>query len=327
MRQQLRRFIFCTAVFFGASAFEPAVARGRRDFWRRVAASNHAHELATVRAVERVLNGKGGELDLLLVRTALVELMRQEHESARTVVLLFHLRRQLGFSAPRGGKSKLAQVLELPLSHFDRALGYYELARLELDGVFSRAKKSLERSKQVGVFRRTFALLDRALASAWESELRAEILVYRGLGRLRLHQASRARADFLLASQLSQDAARLAEAHLGLAFAALEEGPGTSFQTRLELARTYRDRVRHALPRPVMGGLPMNEDERRVLSLLMANPEVHQSFDLGVVPPEQDDCRWLLDEKSTLGAPFSAVASYIGSSCSLAKSIVPPGSR
>ena len=282
-------------------------------FWQRVRQASSPRELRTLVAVERVLSGRGEEMDLLLVRTALVELMREEIKTPRTVILLFHLRRQLGFSPPSGGAERLAEVIGPSLSSFDRALGYYELARLLLDEALSGAQPSPPRRLD-----QARTLLEKALVAAWEPDLRSEVLFYRGMLALRVGRFSSAHQDFRQVLQLADSDRRLKNTYLAVALAHMAEGHEERAAFAARLARDWERRDAQVTDDDLLADIPLSEIERTIAGYLL------HGVDSSRTPANGE--HWALDAEqcAILGAvapsritePFAVVAARLQRHCS-----------
>jgi len=229
--------------------------------WQRTRLAGSAEERETLRAIERVLGGEGEELDLLRVRTAIVELMREQTKNPRTVVLLFHLRRQLGLGPPQGGLRRLSAAMSSKLSHYDRALGFYELARLRLDLYWSEPQPAEQELIQAGL-----SDLQRGLDEAWEPRLRAEMLTYRALTAFRLEDYSSARADLSLVAALATSSASLRDAYLGLGLVDLSLGEQPSALRFFEWAVAQQQKLSSAAPLPAFAAVPLMAGERQAVA-------------------------------------------------------------
>lgn len=270
------------------------------SIWERTRWARSAEERETLRAIERVLGGEGEEFDLLRVRTAIVELMRAQIHNPRTVVLLFHLRRQLGLGPPQGGLRRLSAALSPKLSHYDRALGWYELARLRLDLYWTEPRRSEQEFIQAGLID-----LQRGLDEAWEPRLRAEILTYRALTAFRLEDYQSARADLALLAELAVSAASLRDAYLGLGLVDLMLGEQASALRFFEWAAAQQRKLSSAAPLPAFAVVPLTLAERKTVEWtqeVASNLADYQSPHL-----EPELCEQMRNSDSTVGPSFARI--------------------
>lgn len=297
----------------------PRAARssdGRWNIWERTRLVHRALESKTLRSIERVLSGHGEEIDLLLVRAATIELMRDLDQAPRTVVLLFHLRRQLGLSPAQGGVSRLGAVISSELSHYDRALGLYELARLRLDPGWPQ----IERARPGGDERQRSQVrqglleieqglleLEQALIAAWEPSLRAEILMYRGMFLWCNERYAEARLDLMATLDLVESGSALRDAYVALAMTELVLENRASSERFWRSAIELDQRVARTAALPPFPELPLGRAERSTVDLSL---RVGGQFERARAVPELDldTCdRLRVNVEETL-APFSEVS-------------------
>jgi hypothetical protein len=279
---------------------------GAPSIWQRTRLAQSADERETLRSIERVLGGEAEEMDLLRARTAVVELMREQIRNPRTVVLLFHLRRQLGLSPARGGVGRLSAALSAELSHHDRALGWYELARLSLDLYWTeRTGPDFESPMQKEAMETALGQLRRALDEAWEPELRAEVLSYRALTAFGLEDYKSARADFLRVTDLAVSSASLRDAYLGLGLVDLMLGDHARALRFLEWSAGEERHLSQAAPLPAFSHVPLAPGERQILDWSQA---IARSVQTGAVPHlEPELCDQLRASDRQLGPSFAGI--------------------
>lgn len=172
--------------------------------WERAKFGDRSEERRMRASIENVLLGMGDERDLLQARVGLITLSRGDIQDPRTVVLLLRMRRELGLSTSRSSKELLGQALKADLSLTERAW-----AELELGHSFL-AQGELVRAQ---------AALDRGLEVAWQTQVRAETLILRGLLGLRLGSTDRSLDDFSQVTELAASRRLLVQAYIGLGFA------------------------------------------------------------------------------------------------------------
>lgn len=155
-------------------------------------------------SIENVLLGIGDERDLLQVRVGLITLSRGEIQDPRTIVLLLRMRREMGLSTARSSKELLTQALRGDLSLTERAWAELELAHAHLSaGQLAPAQDAL----------------DRGLGVAWQTQVRAETLILRGLLDLRRGTTDRSLEDFSQVTELAASRRLIVQAYIGQAFA------------------------------------------------------------------------------------------------------------
>lgn len=291
----------------------PSSAAGEPGFWTRVKMASQSHEVQTLQAVERVLSGRGEELDLLLVRAGLVELMRNRIKTPRTVVLLFHLRRQLGLSPPRGGVERLGRVLSGPLSSYDRALGHYELARLLLDEERSEALSSAQFDDRV---RTGFRHLDAALLDAWEPRLRSEVALYRGLAFFRRQDFIHAEFDLHRVLLLGVSRRLDKSAYAGLALLHLARDDEARSAHFLHLSKEADKRSTRAAEVSLLSDFPLSEAETTIVESFFeatgaGGETIEWTFDF-------ESCRALHSASHRVAPPLSVILQRMLDACATA---------
>lgn len=292
------------AVLMATSLAQPSGAAP--TIWQRTRWAQAADERETLRSIERVLSGEAEEIDLLRARTAIVELMRERIKNPRTVVLIFHLRRQLGLSPAQGGVRRLSAALSAELSHYDRALGWYELARLRLD-LYWTAKTSTPtaRAPRSEAIATGLSQLQSALNEAWEPELRAEVLSYRALLAFGLEDFPTARVDLLQVADLAVSAASLRDAYLGLGLVELMRGDRPRALRFLEWSAAEERRLSQAAPMPAFSHVPLAPGERQILQWSQAVARQVASGAMPELEPEQ--CEQLAVSDQELSPSFAQV--------------------
>jgi len=230
--------------------------------------------------------------------------MRSQIKNPRTVVLLFHLRRQLGLSPPAGGVQRLSAVLTSPLASFDRALGYYELARLRFDGLWNAETQS---DARLGLND-----LARGLTFAWEPELRSELLLYRGLVQLKLNHLEQAERDLLRVLMIGASHELRIFAHTGRALLALERGAVPEAREASTMAVELLRRSPKASPQVILGDFPLSDAERVVVG---ATLELGRRGSILGDTLEAVTCQRLAGVEFELKSPFTTIAFQLGRLC------------
>ena len=290
-------------------------AQAQPNIWQRVKLEHEATEEATLRAVQHVLQGRGEELDLLHVRAAIVELLRDQIRTPHTVVLLFHLRRQLGLSPQLGGIERLATVISPRLSAYYRALAYYELARLRLDPLWTELENGPKRAGEVD---RLLALddLGRALLDAWEPEMRSEILLYRGMSLFKLERYDEAARDFERSLVFSQDDSIKQDAQLGLALVHYLRGDFIQAVRAARSALPAHGRAIRASDAMAFKDFPLVEAERITVELFLRGAKrTQKGGQSSLALADVDDCASLALVLPRLGGPFLSLARQLGPEC------------
>lgn len=174
-------------------------------FWLRVTAT--AREGKLLRAVERVLLGRGDEHDAVAARAAWLDYLRgREFADARVEVLLARLQLETRWAHDRRLERRLAKTLDRSLPPDLVGQAWADLGSLAaLRGDAAAAEERFE----------------RALDLLWEEGPRARALLGRGWARLARGDARRASADFVAASRLTESL-RLVAASLWSAALAFE---------------------------------------------------------------------------------------------------------
>lgn len=172
--------------------------------WERAKFGDRSEERRMRASIENVLLGVGDERDLLQARVGLITLSRGDIQDPRTIVLLLRMRRELGLSTSRSSKDLLGQALKADLSLTERAW-----AELELGHSFLSRGELLKAQ----------AALDRGLEVAWQTQVRAETLILRGLLGLRLGSTDRSLEDFSQVTELAASRRLLVQAYIGKGFA------------------------------------------------------------------------------------------------------------
>lgn len=289
---------------------------GKSPFWARVKMSVKPQEAATLAAIERVLGGRSEEMDLLLVRTAVVELMRGQTKDPRTVVLLFHLRRQLGLSPPKGGIERLSSVISSRLSDFDSALAFYELARLYLDDYFLEEPVLVETPTNTALAKAGILYLDRALDFAWEAEQRSDILFYRGMSCLKIERYDEAEQDLLAERELGTSRRSLMNAHLGLSLLAVVRGDMALGLREATTALEWQQNLAQANRVELLSEFPLSEAERTVFQTLLLFAREKQGIPTKTDFSDGDACGQLSTPRAeSLAAPFAIAIQNFRSYC------------
>lgn len=245
-------------VLFGCLLSAPSESAAREGLWQRTRSVQRGWQQEAWQAAERTLNGNSDEMDLLKVRTALVDLSRGTLFEPRAVLSLLELRRQLGLPAPANGEALLAEALAQPMSRYDRARAHLIsaqmlLQQLELETHFPERRQQEQRAAEQ---------LEMATSLAWERHLRARVLIVRSLLAL-------ARGEPESCTQLAFSASRLVETHrqqiqvqaaLALGHAALGR---TSAATEAAVSIAQLEgRRREASGIDALAALPLSDAER-----------------------------------------------------------------
>lgn len=312
----------------------PGQLWGQSPFWSRVKLNAQSQERATLGAVERVLSGRGEELDLLLVRAALVELMRAQTKDPRTVVLLFHLRRQLGLPPPRGGIARLRLVISPRLSAFDSALAFYELGRLYLDAYFAGGSRSdivpdhghepehasnlagFETPASEVPFITGMRQLDQSLRFAWEAEQRSEILFYRGMSSFYMERYEDAEADLVAVREIAASGRFLMNAHLALSLLAVAKGELSTGFREAVTSLEWQQGLAHASQAPLLAEFPVSEADRTVAQILLLLAREEQRTPSETFFADGEACTQLSAlPQERRAAPWSIIAQRLHEFC------------
>jgi len=165
------------------------------DLWARAARRSLAAEREVQTALFRTQEGTSDDLDMLLVRTAMIEAARgKRYELGLTTVQVIRTRRLLGLPRAPGDAALLRSVIDDASEAETTALAALELGRLHrLAGEPEAA--ALE--------------FDRALGAAWRSETRIEAHLMRGWLAVEREQARMALAEFRAALEFELGRAQL----------------------------------------------------------------------------------------------------------------------
>lgn len=302
-------------------------AGAREGLWQRTRAVQHLRQEEAWQAAERTLNGSSSEMDLLRVRTALVDLSRGALFDPRAVLSLLELRRQLGLPPPREGAALLRDALARPMSRYDRARAHLLAAQMlllpvESDGASLKRKEREDRAAEHLIL---------ATQLAWERQLRARVLIVRSLLAL-------ARGEAAVCNQLAFAASRLVETHrqqiqvqtaLALGHAALGR-MSVATEAAVSIAQ-LEGRRREASGLDVLAPLPLSEVERSLIHDALSWLATSRRRPLEA--PELGSCRAELrgredPQRSDLRPELSyAIRALFGAACREEEESAPPSSH
>ena len=206
----------------------PSAAWGE-TFWQRVGRSPAPSEGELLRAVERLLLGRGDDHDAIAAHAALLDYLRgRRFEDSRIEVLLTRLRLDTSWSHDRRLEARLEATLRQPLPPDLLGLGWADwgnLAALRGDAAAARAR------------------FDAAVELLWDRGPRASALLGRGWARLAQGDARGASDDFLEAAATA-DTLRLVVAALWSGALAHERAGRDGEATRLRRRAGELERAR-----------------------------------------------------------------------------------
>ncbi len=175
------------------------------DFWDRARYPELVAERRTLRAIERVLLGRGDDYDTLTARVALLDFIRGEQfTDVRVEYVLTRLKLESTFSYGSRLEARFAKTLERPAPAPLRAMGYQDYGAL-----------AALRNDAASAFRR----FDVAVSLTWEPDGRDRALLGRGFAAMALGRARDAVVDFTEAAQTTPSRRLAVAAHWALSAA------------------------------------------------------------------------------------------------------------